>query len=409
PPTGLNNLLTNAGFGVWSNSDAIFIASDGMGQSGVSADISGTSLTVTGSGATQAGTSPGWIVGDHIGLWVNSSVSWVGTAPSGNSIYEIVTRTDGLNYVLDRAITGLTLPPTGSSGVTNVHLVVPGVTAASDDNMDGWHRPSATLDLFRAPISGVSKEGSLYSVYVIKGDNTAENFFWPKTIFDKIEHYKRYLGRTVTIGLYVKTWASSNSRITIVRGSGSSASDYHPGDGEWRWLEVTRAHTAGDNELRIAFNFDKDSGDTAYVTRPCLAYGSFIGEGNCLNQIGEVIRFETDVIAINYNFGAGGVLIDVDASLNIEVESELKIPKGISEIYTTLKAIDSAPADNIGVWMGPDSNYTAQDIGDVGLFLNTNVVADKPSTNNGWVRTVIGGHDPWLFLNGSGAATLDLE
>ncbi|KKK98605.1 hypothetical protein LCGC14_2641080, partial [marine sediment metagenome] len=406
PPTGLNNLLTNADFGTWTNSDGIYVADNGFGISGVSADISGTSLTVTGSGATQAGTSPGWIVGDMIVLWANGSEPWAST---GATVYEIVTRTDSLNYVVDRAITGVTLPPTGSSGVTDVYLAAPGLTGANALAPDTWYRNENTLDFFRAPISGVSKAGSLYSLYVVKGVNSAESFFWPLTsLRQNVEHYRRFAGRTVTMGTYARAWSANNVFIRLTAGGTNTDSNFHTGNGEWEWLESTRLVDEDTTNFHVSFKFDSDSGDTAYVTRTCLVYGSFIGEGNCVNQIGEVIRFEADVILTNYDFGAGDVLVDVDAELNIEVESKLKIPKGISEIYTTLKAIDSAPADNIGVWMGPDTTYTAQDIGDVGLFLNTNVVADKPSTNNGWVRTDSGG-DPWLFLNSSGAATLDLE
>ncbi|KKK97996.1 hypothetical protein LCGC14_2647170, partial [marine sediment metagenome] len=406
PPTGLNNLFTNAGFSTWTNSDAVYVADNGFGISGVSADISGTSLTVTGSGATQAGTSPGWIVGDMIVLWANGSEPWAST---GATVYEIVTRTDSLNYIVDRAITGVTLPPTGSSGVTDVYFAAPGLTGANALAPDTWYRNNNTLDIFRAPISGVSREGSLYSIYVVKGVNTRETLFWPLTsIRGNVEHYRKFAGRTVTHGFYARAWSANNVFLRLTAGGTNVDSGYHTGGGEWEWIEVTRLVDADTTNFHTSFEFDSESGDTAYATRPCLAYGSFIGEGNCTNQLGEVVRFEADVVLTNYDFGAGDVLVDVDAELNIEVESKLKIPKGISEIYTTLKAIDSAPADNIGVWMGPDTTYTAQDIGDVGLFLNTNVAADKPSTNNGWVRTDSGG-DPWLFLNSSGAATLDLE
>ncbi|KKL80364.1 hypothetical protein LCGC14_2005520, partial [marine sediment metagenome] len=265
PPTGLNNLYTKAGFGVWSNSDGIYIANDGMGQSGVSADISGTSLTVTGSGSTQAGTDPHWQVGDHIGLWVNGSEDWVSTSPSGTSIYEIVTRTDGLNYVLDRAVTGVTLPVTGSSGVTNAHLVVPGLTAADVNGPDGWTRPQNTLDLWRAPFSGVSKEGSLYSVYIKKGVNSEERFNWPVLDIQQDAFFRRQLeGQTLTVGAYVITWAANNIRLGINDGS-TDVSSYHTGGGSWEWLEVTSNFSLNSTTALFTVFNDAESGDTAYI------------------------------------------------------------------------------------------------------------------------------------------------
>ncbi len=341
-----HNLLTNAGFGVLSDSDAIYIASDGLGKSGVSANISGTSLTVTGSGSTLEGTDPHWQVGDHVGLWVNGSEPWVSTSPSGSSIYEIVTRTDGLNYVLDRAITGLTLPPTGSSGVTDVWLVVPGITAANNNGPDGWAK-DVTLDIWRAPISGVSKEGSLYTVR-LEPSAVSDFLMWPVTVSAKIQFYEQFRGRTVTVGAYVKTWTTDHAFLqvidtdTIAYNQTSNSSSYHTGGGAWEWLEKTLDVSSSTAKFLAGVAFGQSGGST-YATAPCLVFGSSIGAGNCGLRPGEVVNLKT-VISPD-NLAGTSLGASVAEIVNMEVETSLKLPKTIIGFQGYLIASPSAATD----------------------------------------------------------------
>ena len=393
------SILTNAGFGVWSNSDGVYPNRNSAVSGYFSA--SGTSITILTRGT--------FIVGDHIVVGqATDGISGIDETVAGVSIFEITTITlDSTSHYL--TVGGDVFVRAADSSVSDVVLAMPGIVSVTKDGFDGWHKEHNTLDMWRAPISGVSKEGSIYSIYAKKGVNTTEQFWWPDGYDSKVEFYRQFAGRTMTVGAYVITWSANNVFLRIgagTPGGGNTDSSYHTGGGDWEWIEVTGIVGVNNDQFIFGIQFDADSGDTAYVRgEPCLVFGTSIGEGNCANPLGEVVRFEADVVPAEYDDTS---LSDEDQEINIEVRSDLKIPKGISELYITLKARDGVPADDIGVWLGPDTTYSAQDIGDVGLFLNTNVAADKHSTNNGWVRTDSGG-DPWIFLNASGAGTLDIE
>lgn len=53
-----------------------------------------------------------------------------------------------------------------------------------------------------------------------------------------------YRGKTVTLGCWVRSWNGSHALLTIGDGIGSS-SQYHPGNGNWEWVSITRTiHSA---------------------------------------------------------------------------------------------------------------------------------------------------------------------
>jgi len=150
-----------------------------------------------------------------------------------------------------------------------------------------------------------------------------------------------------------------------------------------------------------------DGSTIVYVSQPMLVFGSSIGEGNYSRPPQEVIRFTKDVILTGYDLTAGGISGDLDQVLNLEALSSGKIPKGVAEIYANVRAMDSAVASNVGVWIGPDTTYTASGIGDIGIYLE-GLGNDVLGQAGGWVRCSSAG-DAWIFLNASGANTLDCE
>ncbi len=274
--------------------------------------------------------------------------------------------------------------------------------------LDGWIKDT-TLDIYRQHNdSTYTKDGAFYSVKSVKGSNTWEALEWPLSgIRAKEEWYQRFAGRTITFGVWVYSVAvADNVKLMLWDGSTSTYSSFASAD-TWEWLEVTVTISANPTGFKASIGFDGDIGDIVYISQPILVFGSFIGEGNYNTPFQEVIRFEKDIVLTDYDFGTGDISADVDAAINIEAQSEGKIPKGISEIYANIRAMDSAVAADIGVWMGPDTTYCAQGIGDVGLELQ-GLGNDIKGQAGGWVRCNNEG-DPWLFLNASGSGTLDCE
>ena len=377
-----HNLLTNPGFGMWSNSDGVFPKVDSFVSGYVSA--SGTSITILTKGT--------FIVGDHVSTsagYTTDGAGGLGETDAGTSIYEItaVTADGGSRYL---TVEGDALVSGSVSAVTDVFLVMPGVTEADNDGPTGWHKDNTTLDIWRAPISGVSKEGSIYSLYFKKGTANDETFSWPLgDIKTMAEHYLRFAGKTVTAGIYVNTWAANNIRLRMTDGVTNAAGDWHTGTGNWEWLELTRTNSVSPTTFHVQIEINADSGDTAYVTQPCLVFGSSIGAGNCVNEPGEVVWAEDGFTLNGYNLGSYS---NVSATTeNLEVKSNLKIPKNVVVIFikNAIRDSGSGGADVSMNLRGIDSNAApiVINIGNTGLTLaNDNLFY----------------HTAWLPLNSDG-------
>jgi len=376
------NLITNSGFDVWSNStfvtsgtdrkDPLLYAMNGMSQSHVSGGEI-TNATYTG-GSSSA--NPEFRGNIDLDLVIGERYRFQYTiASSGNpsalrmyiqgvmftsaavgtfTHYFTATQVNPLTQYL--VLKQNTLPATTTTN-TSLYLMTPGCVADDTLACDGWYKTS-TASIWRQPPQEedpwVQKDGSYYSMKVTTGATNNVVAWKNTTTRNGLSHVKRFAGRTVTFGAWVYTTSTSHIKLSIDTSS-SSESDYHGGGG-WEWMELTQAVPAATTMFWCRFNHSL-SGITSYISQPMLVFGSSIGSGNYTRPKGEIIWFEKFDDLTSYT----GAAISSDATIDLEVQSEGKIPKSVKAVYCNV-AGQGAGVDNElvlgqdgpdqrGVWM----------------------------------------------------------
>jgi hypothetical protein len=117
--------------------------------------------------------------------------------------------------------------------------------------------------------------------------------------------------------------------------------------------------------------FLAQSSGVAYFSQPMLVFGSSIGEGNYTRPQGETVWFETRVILTDYNNDS----VSSDADINLEAQSNGRIPKGAKALYVKLTAQCSAADQYILLNDGDEADT---------LQLQSQV-ANVNNINTGWV------------------------
>jgi len=307
------NLLTNSGFGVWSNSQDLY---------NIGTQISVTDIS---SGVCTTAATQGLVVGKLVEFGAGGSTA--------ATCYEVTALT---------ADTSFTINDTSITDATNVtcYEVTPGIVSATYNGPDGW-RKDTTLDVFREHSDGdtenTTKLGSFYSLKTVSG--AVYDFIkWPKDSFNNKEWLAKFAGRTATFGCWAKTDTADHVRLRMYD-DGSNYGDYHPGDDAWHWLEMTLTFSDTPSESSFYIQFDKDA-TTAYISQPMLVFGSSIGEGNYTAPVGEVMWLEAVPTLTDYSNDALA-----DADINLESQSDGKIPKGAKAVYLNVTATGAGITD----------------------------------------------------------------
>ena len=260
----------------------------------------------------------------------------------------------------------------------SLYEVTPGCVAADNVAMDGWYKQTS-MDLHRSHSDGateaVTKAGSFYA---LKMTPDAQNDYatFPDYAFAATEPwYSRFAGRTVTFGAWVKSSTASDVKLLIRQTSGDTDSVLHDGDGDWQWIEVTA--TMATNTTRATFMIRQVAGSpgVCYISQPMLVFGSSIGEGNYTRPQGEIVWCEkTPTIHDNNTPVAAD-----DKILNLEALSSGMIPKGAMAVCVTGEVENSSITSDQGIRFGRDSSNKS----DVVIYPSVNAVRQR---GNGWVR-----------------------
>jgi hypothetical protein len=230
----------------------------------------------------------------------------------------------------------------------SLYEITPCCTAADMLGFDGYDK-EPNLDLYREHWGANSKEGSFYSLKIV-GEVASQAFYFPRVYSDedyKKSWYKIFGGRTVSVGLWVKTLTANHFRLGLHDGVGSTYSSWHTGSGAYEWLEVTRTLEINTTRFYVSFNIaiapNVNGSTIVYVSQPILIFGSSIGAGNYRPRQQEIIYLENPVPISTYHNKIG--LSDVAvADLNLESETEGKLPKGAKTVLIQGDVNDSGSA-----------------------------------------------------------------
>jgi len=438
----LTNLLSNSGFGVWSNSTLENVGSDLVtngsawtGASGTTPPTGWTRRAYSGSGGTDSFSNAGGyltmgndncapvieqaittVIGKlyrisvyHINgtgscrVMASSGAGVTGTVLLGNDYYSDVswtTRTFVFEAVSTTTYIYLGNESTYNTCFDNVTLyeVTPACIAADTNACDGWIKGVDTLIYRQHKDATYTKPGSFYALK-ISGSSDTEGIVWPKNYTDPA-HLENFAGKTVALGCWVYTTIASNSRFLIFDGITSTYSSYHTGVAGWQWLETHATLSSDPTNVTITLRNDI-SGEISYFSQPMLIFGSYIGEGNYQPILNETITLETDIHITTLE--KTGYSDTGSTVINIEAATLGKLPKGAKLIkagYINVNDSGSATvATDCYLGLGYGANV---------LYISpSGRVNDGPERQSGWFGCDSNGDSAYL-IEATGSATFDL-
>jgi len=281
--------------------------------------------------------------------------------------------------------------------------ITPCCTEADSKGFDQWFKYQYP-DIYRE--NETIKDGSLYALKFVP--TAANNYLrFPSDQYYLEYHYKKFRGRTVAFGAWVKTSTASHARIRIDDSTGGTYSSYHTGSGSWEWLEVTRQIAATTTQFFIRIYADAspsvDGSTIIYISQPMLVFSSIIGEGNYQFRDNEVIWLEK-AITSNQLENYTGQSSQGPTTINLEADTEAMLPKGAKAIIVTSKVHDSASQNN-DTLLRLSKSAAAQ-----WVYYNdpSGKGNDKPHRTTGWQPLDEEG-DYDFEIVASGAGTFDVD
>jgi len=367
------NLLTNSGFDVWSQSTLENVGSDLVTNGAFGSDASGwTAITATlsapsnvlrvtsDSGQTgRAYQDITTVVGKlyKLSLTMDKGTSsacsyMVGTTGDEDAIFIELNATPSTQTAFSTVFeatattTRITMRSDDSSGTDYsefdsivMYEVTPGCVGAGAEAPEGWQKAAtASLKLYREHNDGGTNtyDGSFYGLKSVSTAGGNEQMDYPHSDRRGAEWYQRFAGRTVTLGMWVKSNGAGKCTPTLVDSAGSTTTT-NSGTG-WEWLEVTRTVNASPTDFYIRITFGSSS--TTYVSQPMLVFGSSIGEGNYTRPQGDMVYGEASYDLTGFAATAFGDVASA-TDINLEATSNGRIPKGAMAIYYRMGVNDA--------------------------------------------------------------------
>jgi len=285
-------------------------------------------------GKVMLGTTAG---GSEIKLWDNlTDAAWT----QYSYVFEATTTTV---YISLQTISS-TAGQSELFDTITLSEVTPACVGADSKGPDGWRKgPTNEHRLYREHDGANTKDGSFYAIKVITTTTTSRTLAWPNDERQSLaDHYRRFAGRTVTFGAWVKTSTASYARLVIYDGVLTQYSSYHTGSGTYEWLEVTKTVDSSVTIFYVGLE-TVGSASTAYISQPMLVFGSSIGEGNAKTKSNETIYFEKKVDSQSLDNSTGKSDVTV-TTMNVEADSYGAIPKGAKAVRVLIEVNDSGSA-----------------------------------------------------------------
>jgi len=210
--------------------------------------------------------------------------------------------------------------------------VTPGVLGGTRA-ADGWG--SGGLNTYREHWNGsggdsdTTKTGSFYALKMVNASSSG--------YVEQLLDLGKFRGRTITLGVWVKTSTGSAAR-TKINGTVTTDvwSDYATDSDNWEWLETTMNVSASETYLLIQLRTEVAS--TVYWSQPILSLGSAIGEGNYSRPSGEIVWCEQPIDSNAFP----GVTVSSNTTVGVEVDTNGKVPKGAKAVYAKLDGESAA-------------------------------------------------------------------
>lgn len=311
-------------------------------------------------GTVLLGSTPG---GTQYERWDPTDVAW--------TEYTTTFEATGVDTYLVLRSASVIAGQTALFDEISLYEITPCCTEADSLGPDGWGKDS-TLDIYRQHNDGgtLTYDGAFYSLKFTPSA-AGDYLTWPLTVVASLaEHYQKFAGKTVTFGAWIKTSTATHMRLRIVDSTGSTYSSYHTGGGGWEWLEATHTADAALTSFNIQFRSTQTSG-IVYISQPMFVFSSSIGEGNYVQLPGQWVDLEAPFTPTDYNADS----VSANASINLEAQSEGKIPKGSKAVDVNLIA-QSAATDKYLALLSENGGKRGPRIEDI-------VVANKNQSANG--------------------------
>jgi hypothetical protein len=284
--------------------------------SGCTLENVGTAVTVTNitSGVCTTTNTQGLAVGRLVKFSAGSN------AAVASKVFEVTALVANTSFALNDT----SINP--GAAASSCYEVTQGFVAADTKAPDLWDKVSGVIAYIEHSIVPVGFGRSLKVV----GSASVSTVQWSdggrKT---QPAFYTRYQGKTRAIGCPVFCSTPNAARIFIQDSDGISYSGYHPGDGQWHWLEVTRACAA----TITSYQEGVDSGlsTTAYFGPMQSQQGAVIGDGNFVPIVGELIQFDIPIISTKFPTWTGRSA-QAFTPISAEVDSKGVIPSNAKRI-----------------------------------------------------------------------------
>jgi len=367
----LVNLLTNSGFGVWSNSTLENV---------------GSQITVTdiANGVCSTANTQGLAVGKLVRF---------DSGDFNGKVYEVTAVTVNTSFTVHDT----SINDSGSPGTC--YEATPGCVAADSNAADG-HSKISTLDVWRQEADPAHCKG-YYGLKLKKGVAGAEYYDLNK-VTDRA-FIDRFKGRQATFGCWVydDSGGDDNVKLQIYDGVGTTESSFVTSGG-LTWVEITRTIDVVATEMTPRILLDGDAGDIAYVSQVMLVFGSSIGEGNYVQPPGEIVWCQ---VGINGNVlhGVSGFSDVGETTLNVEADSSGRVPKGAKAVCVMASVKDSGSS-------GATTWFLLKGIAES----NNGVYIELTGVPNGYWRRASGWQpcdnegDIKYQINASGSGTFDV-
>ena len=385
PPSIMENLIGNSGFGVWSRADVLANAGSNLVSNGTfdtnitgwtdESDSGGQIFWNSNSGEGNTGCldlayqSGDAIATQDVGLekgklyrltlWGSSISTTVLFIKIGDTTLNPGGKTfssggEVLEYLFVPENTGDTLSLIATAFLGNIYLdnvevceVGPGVeSVASYEGPDLWSK-SLLAQAHRQYIADDELPKCTYCTLITPDLTDGARLGFPHggTLDIQRSWLDKVRGRTLTFGAWVWSDTSTTAQLRAAWSVGGmdswsyENSEYHPGGSEWKWLEVTFTYPSTDL-YRAQVQLNVGAGTAVVkIACPMLVFGSYIGEGNWIKKPHDAMS--AMAIAITDMIGTFST---ETKEIDIQVSSEGKLPNNIQSLGIRL-VIQEATAD----------------------------------------------------------------